>query len=491
MENSSLKVAVSYSWKEDADGPNAGRVEGFCQRLKTRGIEVVRDREQMRPGESILAFMRSLGASGFLCVFLSDRYLKSPNCMYELLIAWQRSRDNPEEFRRRVKVWVMPGMGDIGDLKCRISYLEYWKQKSTELEPILEKYAKDGLSSGSLDEFQRLREYGSLVDSVLKFISDQLSPRSVDEFAAWVEEIAGLSDARNQKPDERELAEVHAEVVEAIEETLGSAPNVASFLGIQTPRNARFLVEHNGVWKVLEQYRTRIKDVGPILASAEKRLRSFSGVRHEWDALELVLGGIFVLGIDPEWVWRNRRDLSGGALAHPKQADEIPLGRLYEGVKAQFLAVLGAALAGGCARLERMFGRLDSKRVPDLPAVMPGVTSQDRAQEIKRHFIRFLLGPDSDSSVDELNGEALDTQFKRVEGVLRRARHTEHDPVIGAGPRLATLAKEVKENLELSDLCLFVPSESGSEFDLMTDPMPALLSLFEIHKVIKAKRPNI
>ncbi len=103
------KVGVSYSWKEEREGAHHGAVDRFCASLRKAGIEVIRDQDEVQHGECLSEFMRDLGASEFLCVFLSDGYLKSPNCMYELLVAWQRSMDNPKDFRRRVKVWVMPG----------------------------------------------------------------------------------------------------------------------------------------------------------------------------------------------------------------------------------------------------------------------------------------------------------------------------------------------------------------------------------------------
>jgi len=123
---------VSYAWKEEREGDNARAVESFCQELTAAGVDVVRDSETLNLGECLSTFMWDVGASNFLCVFLSDSYLRSPNCMYELLVAWQRSRDNANEFRERVKIWVMPGLKDISDLENRAPYLAYWGTKESE-----------------------------------------------------------------------------------------------------------------------------------------------------------------------------------------------------------------------------------------------------------------------------------------------------------------------------------------------------------------------
>lgn len=180
------KVAVSYSWKEERSGTNAKAVDAFCKQLESRDVAVIRDTARLKHGESIKTFMRSVGASDFLCVFLSDAYLRSPNCMYELLIAWQRSKDNPDEFRQRVKVWVMPGAESIRDLTSRLQYLKHWLSEKERVEPLIKEYSTQGLAPGTLDEFTRIKEIGGNVDAILQFCAGHLSPGSAEEFQAWI-----------------------------------------------------------------------------------------------------------------------------------------------------------------------------------------------------------------------------------------------------------------------------------------------------------------
>src|ERR1035437_5625898 len=96
-QNNKVKVSVSYSWEEEKQGENKGSVATCCKELEDYGVEVVRDKEQkIEYGEDIYEQMRCIGASGFLCVFLSKGYLLSRKCMYEMLVAWQTSIYNRE-----------------------------------------------------------------------------------------------------------------------------------------------------------------------------------------------------------------------------------------------------------------------------------------------------------------------------------------------------------------------------------------------------------
>jgi hypothetical protein len=45
-----------------------------------------------------LDFMRTIAASDVVYMFLSDTYLRSPYCMYELLLIWHGSLDDPDKF---------------------------------------------------------------------------------------------------------------------------------------------------------------------------------------------------------------------------------------------------------------------------------------------------------------------------------------------------------------------------------------------------------
>jgi hypothetical protein len=184
------RVAVSYAWKEERGGTSALAVETFCEQLRANGIEVIRDKDRVRHGESLSEFMQSIGASDRLCVFLSQDYLRSQNCMYELLVAWNRSKDNPKEFRSRVMVWVMPGAEGIRSMETRLqTYATFWRNERDRLAALVKEHVTEVLSSASQAEYRRAVDITNAVDEILAFIADQLVPRSMNEFADWVRSV--------------------------------------------------------------------------------------------------------------------------------------------------------------------------------------------------------------------------------------------------------------------------------------------------------------
>jgi internalin A len=51
-----------------------------------------RDKDEMKHGDRISDFMDRIGEGDLVYVFLSDKYLKSPFCMYELHAIWRNGR---------------------------------------------------------------------------------------------------------------------------------------------------------------------------------------------------------------------------------------------------------------------------------------------------------------------------------------------------------------------------------------------------------------
>jgi pimeloyl-ACP methyl ester carboxylesterase len=293
------KVAVSYSWKEEREGTNANAVDGFCAKLKAQvqGVEILRDIERLKHGDSISGFMREIGSSGFLCVFLSEAYLRSPNCMYELLIAWQRSRDNPEEFRSRVKVWVMESAEPIRDLEPRLSYSAFWRAERDRVGGLLTQHGLDGLASGEIVRLNRIRGFAEHVNEMLEFFADTLSPVSEEEFEAWIAaEFPGSGGSSSEAVDEERLAQVYANVENEMEGVISSNDSLRQFLETAAP--GLFGGENGGALN--DEMRARGFDITNYLEGIEDHLREFRATRDDLSDLEKLVGGLVVLAVDRE-----------------------------------------------------------------------------------------------------------------------------------------------------------------------------------------------
>ena len=191
---------VSYAWGDDTD---AGReredfVDQLCKEADRRGEHVLRERTDMGLGDSITEFMDRIGRGQRVFVFLSDKYLRSPNCMYELYQVWRRSGFDRAIFRDRVRVFVLPDAA-IRTLADRKRYHDYWQQTYAEQKAVVDDlHARDDLSSLPELDFQHykaMRQFAGQVLDILATIQDTLRPRSWDAFVEW-----GFQDPPNRAP---------------------------------------------------------------------------------------------------------------------------------------------------------------------------------------------------------------------------------------------------------------------------------------------------
>jgi internalin A len=178
-----IQACVSYAWKEERSNDPARhkKVEEFCERMKAEGKEIVRDTTAINLGDRLSTFMRRIGNADLIYVFLSDAYLKSPNCMYELLTIWQSSGDAPDEFLDRIQVYVMPGT-EIFSITERLKYVAYWKRQRDETKQIIDENGVDVLGPTELKNWKHIQDFAQNVSEILAHVADVLHPTNFDEF---------------------------------------------------------------------------------------------------------------------------------------------------------------------------------------------------------------------------------------------------------------------------------------------------------------------
>ncbi len=85
ISKSGREVFISYAWGDNSPaGLERQRiVDGLVHALRNRSepITVRLDREEMRPGDLISAFMDRLAAADRVIVVISAKYLRSEYCM--------------------------------------------------------------------------------------------------------------------------------------------------------------------------------------------------------------------------------------------------------------------------------------------------------------------------------------------------------------------------------------------------------------------------
>lgn len=174
------EVFISYAWgDETVEGRLRSQVvDALYSALGEAGFLPVRDRDQIRPGEPISAFLRRLTRADLIVAVISDRYLRSFYCMTEIHGLWQRSQEDANLLAECLVPIILPEV-NIEGLRTRASYVRYWREKRDELEKLFRELGPD-LDPGSLRELHLVRDFAQNIDGILIFLQDVLMPRKLE-----------------------------------------------------------------------------------------------------------------------------------------------------------------------------------------------------------------------------------------------------------------------------------------------------------------------
>ena len=153
-------VFLSYAW----GGEREEVVNQVDQALQKRGLRIIRDKRELGYKGSINAFMDRIGLGDCVILVISDKYLRSPNCMYELVeIAGNK------DFQDRVFPIVLQD-ADIYNPVRRIQYIKHWEEKRAELAEAIKTLDPANLQGirEEMDLYDRIRDKVSGLTSILK-----------------------------------------------------------------------------------------------------------------------------------------------------------------------------------------------------------------------------------------------------------------------------------------------------------------------------------
>ena len=120
LKTETPKVAISYCWQDNELANSIDRD------LQKKNIEVIRDIRNVENWTSLTDFMKSLKNQKFVILLISDSYLKSSNCMFEVL----------EIMKTDYQSKVLPLIIDnaIYSTENQVKYINYWEEKSKDLK---------------------------------------------------------------------------------------------------------------------------------------------------------------------------------------------------------------------------------------------------------------------------------------------------------------------------------------------------------------------
>jgi internalin A len=122
-------------------------VNQLCEAAEQRGLVILRDERVLGLGDSISKFMQRLAGGDRIFVILSDKYLRSPYCMYELLEIWRKCSGEEQKFLDRIRVYVIPGTR-VFSVSDRAQYAIFWQQEYEKVHQLIHDHGLTWLARG-------------------------------------------------------------------------------------------------------------------------------------------------------------------------------------------------------------------------------------------------------------------------------------------------------------------------------------------------------
>ncbi len=149
---------------------------------RVRWIKISRDIRDVRYKESLSMFMQSIGDHDFIVVIISDQYLKSINCMYEM-VEMMRDRKYIEKLLFVIitendkqyygdSVDIPIGV-DLYSLAGQNEYIKYWKIKETEIREMIKSLDDPVHTKNHVEEIQMVKLIQIGIQSFMDAVSDR------------------------------------------------------------------------------------------------------------------------------------------------------------------------------------------------------------------------------------------------------------------------------------------------------------------------------
>ncbi len=162
LKSDEHSIFLSYCWN---DTERANKIDEY---LRKKGIEVTRDIRGVDNWQSLKDFMQTIRENDFAVLLISDSYLKSINCMHEVLEIMKEV-----EYCKR----IFPAIIDtnIYSTEEQIKYVKYWEKRVEVLKKNLMGLGyTNGLALG-----QELKKSEDIARSIAEFlinIADMKNP---------------------------------------------------------------------------------------------------------------------------------------------------------------------------------------------------------------------------------------------------------------------------------------------------------------------------
>lgn len=154
-KNIQTSLFISYSW---SNTDVADQIEKDLSQLQ---IKIQRDVRDLKYKASIPDFMSQIRDTDFAIVLLSEEYLKSKNCMIEVLHLLKE-----REYEKKI-LPIVCGKPGLYSAEGRLIYTKHWENEKNSLEKIISDHKPEMV----IDELAELKTINTIHAEVNQFLS--------------------------------------------------------------------------------------------------------------------------------------------------------------------------------------------------------------------------------------------------------------------------------------------------------------------------------
>ena len=150
-------------------------------------MPIQRDRDVMQYGDRIPTFMDRIArgaVDGRVFIVLSDKYLRSLYCMYELHEVWRYCMQDAAKFIQRTRVFVHPSASIATEVE-RSQYVIHWRKQYDAIEALVREHGTGAISTGGHAEQRRTSRFVNDTPEILRLVQDMLRPSTFEEFVRY------------------------------------------------------------------------------------------------------------------------------------------------------------------------------------------------------------------------------------------------------------------------------------------------------------------
>ena len=231
ITNRKPTVFISYNW-------NSASIAEELENKLLPYADVKRDKTSVRPWGDLQDFMSSIRDQDFAVLIISDAYLKSDACLFEVMELMKEQR-----WDERVMYVVTDDARGIYDIKTHLTYIGYWEEKEQQLTEEIQKHNPAAVTAQA-EELKKVQLIAINIGAFMAKVKRAMNPEMSKAISAVVKRVGENDSGRPETKIIQATVEIEDKIsIEGIEipESLREGWNFHNDIALRLEMESRYV----------------------------------------------------------------------------------------------------------------------------------------------------------------------------------------------------------------------------------------------------------